>query len=159
MLEFELDRLINNTYPCECTGSPYVSSHHGHIITGNLSIINNDALKELILKGPKYREPKKIAWGTDKKIIMEAIENYSKSWANKENTTVSVLDDWVAEIRNIINNKIKRLQKQTKQPPDPILQNPAVQACLNTLHEKYVFAPADKAANNVIIICKHFYLN
>ena len=30
---------------------------------------------------------------------------------------------------------------------------------MEKLHSKYVFAPADKAANNVIIICKRYYVD
>ena len=48
------------------------------------------------------------------------------------------------------------MQKQTKQPPDSILINEDVKTCLYQLHDKYVFAPADKAVNNVIIMCKQF---
>lgn len=29
--------------------------------------------------------------------------------------------------------------------------------CLEVLHKKYVFVPADKACNNVVIICKGHY--
>ena len=29
---------------------------------------------------------------------------------------------------------------------------------LKLLHDKYVFVPADKAANNVIIVCNKYYL-
>ena len=30
---------------------------------------------------------------------------------------------------------------------------------LNKLHENYVLVPADKAANNVIMVCKKYYLD
>ena len=36
--------------------------------------------------------------------------------------------------------------------------NADVKACLSDLHSKYVFVPADKAPNNVIIICKWYYI-
>ena len=29
---------------------------------------------------------------------------------------------------------------------------------LSELHEKYVLVPADKAANNVLVVCKKYYL-
>ena len=38
-----------------------------------------------------------------------------------------------------------------------MLQNVDVKACLSDLHNKYVFVPADKAPNNIIIICKRYY--
>ena len=33
-----------------------------------------------------------------------------------------------------------------------------VKACLSDLHNKYVFVPADKAPNNIMIICKRYYI-
>ena len=38
------------------------------------------------------------------------------------------------------------------------LQNVDVKAYLSGLHNKYVFVPADKAPNNIIIICKKYYI-
>ena len=65
---------------------------------------------------------------------------------------VSVLDEWDDDSKNI-----HELQKQTIQLPYPALHNNDVKTCLEQLHDKYVYAPAVKAANNVIIIYKHFY--
>ena len=39
-----------------------------------------------------------------------------------------------------------------------MLQNADIKACLSDLHNKYVFVPADKASNNIIIICKRYYI-
>ena len=39
-----------------------------------------------------------------------------------------------------------------------MLQNVDVKACLYDLHNKYVFVSADKAPNNIIIICKRYYI-
>ena len=39
-----------------------------------------------------------------------------------------------------------------------MLQNVDVKACLFDLHNKYVFVPADKGPNNIIIICKRYYI-
>ena len=155
--EFVLDDYIKGKYSCPCHNSPYVSGHHGHIITGNLSIIPNDALRKLISKGPKYREQNKIAWGKDKKIIMDSVEKYALKWSKKDKFNVSVLDDWISEIKDIVSSKIKTLRKRIKQPPHPVLKSQEVESCLQSMHSNYVFAPADKASNNVIIICKQFY--
>ena len=45
-----------------------------------------------------------------------------------------------------------------KQPTGKELHNADVKACLSDLHNKSVFVPADKAPNNVIIICKRYYI-
>ena len=38
------------------------------------------------------------------------------------------------------------------------MQNVDAKACQSDLHNKYVFVPADKAPNNVIIVCKRYYI-
>ena len=74
------------------------------------------------MKGPKFRERNNFIWGKDKNIILEAVENHSKSGARKEKTHVSLLDEWIEEIRTIVNrnkytgNKIIQYNCQT----DPI---------------------------------------
>ena len=50
--EFELDRFMENGYPCDCQNSLFLSGYHGHVITGNLSIVSNEALRGLNSKGP-----------------------------------------------------------------------------------------------------------
>ena len=40
----------------------------------------------------------------------------------------------------------------------PILNDPSVRECLNNIHERFVVVPADKAPNNIIFICKAYYL-
>ena len=51
--------------------------------------------------------------------------------------------------------KQRRLNKRKKQ----VLRNKVHLDSLNSLHEKYVLVPADKAANNVIVVCKMYYLD
>ena len=53
---------------------------------------------------------------------------------------------------------ISKLKQNLKQPTGKMLQNVDVKACLADLHNKYVFVPADKVPNNIIIICKRYYI-
>ena len=45
-----------------------------------------------------------------------------------------------------------------KQPPSKILDNEDVQSYLKMFHQRFVLVPADKASNNIIIICKPYYI-
>ena len=45
---------------CNKYGHSFINNHYGHIITGDLNIVSNERLRQLISKGPKYREPKQI---------------------------------------------------------------------------------------------------
>ena len=61
-------------------------------------------------------------------------------------------------VKSQIEDCISKLKQNFKQPTGKVLQNADVKACLSDLHNKYVFVPADKAPNNIIIICKRYYI-
>ena len=70
----------------------------------------------------------------------------------------SVLSSWKEMVKGQIEERISKLKQNFKQPTGKVLQNADVKACLSDLHNKYVFVPADKAPNNIIIICKRYYI-
>ena len=43
-----------------CASFPFIYNLAGHVITGNLKIINNTSLRDVFAKGLKNREPKSI---------------------------------------------------------------------------------------------------
>ena len=43
----------NTCFPCSCHNSEFKNNFHGHIITGDLRIVQNDKLRNLLRKGPK----------------------------------------------------------------------------------------------------------
>ena len=57
-----------------------------------------------------------------------------------------------------IEERISKINQNFKQPTSKVLQNVDEKACISDLHNKYVFVPADKAPNNIIIICKRYYI-
>ena len=60
-------------------------------------------------------------------------------------------------VKGQIEERISKLKQDLKQPSGKVLQNADVKACLSDLHYKYVFVPADKAPNSIMIICKRYY--
>ena len=61
-----------NNFPYNCTTSPFTDPNHGHIVTGDICIVQNE-LKNLLCKGSKYREPVSINFSyfrTNKKIAL-----------------------------------------------------------------------------------------
>ena len=57
--------MITRTYEtgiisCNCSNSEYLNHHHGHVITWNLQIIENEKLRKIISKGPNHRESRTI---------------------------------------------------------------------------------------------------
>ena len=78
-------------------------------------------------------------------------------WAKREMVELSVLSSWKEMVKGQTEKRTSKLKHNFKQPTGKVLQNADVKACLSDLHNKYVFVPADKAPNNIIIICKRYY--
>ena len=62
---------------CECNTSSHLYQPYDHVITGNLSIIPNSESRDLIAKGPKYREPCKVDWDKNLSLLCEAVDQYA----------------------------------------------------------------------------------
>ena len=147
-----------NPSQCECNTSSHLYQPYGHVITDDLSIIPNSKLRDLIAKGPKYREPCKVDWDKNLSLLCEAVDQHALQWAKREIVELSVLSSWKEMIKGQIEERISKLKQNFKQPTGKVLQNVDVKACLSDLHNKYVFVPADKAPNNIIILCKRYYI-
>ena len=156
--DLDYHQFHNNPSQCECNTSSHLYQQYGHVITGDLSIIPNFKLRDLIAKGPKYREPCKVDWDKNLSLLCEAVDQYALQWAKREIVELSVLSSWQEMVKGQIEERISKLKLNFKQPTGKVLQNADVKACLSDLHSKYVFVPADKAPNNVIIIYKRYYI-
>ena len=111
------------------------------------------AVGRAILKGPNYREQ------TDNiKLIFTVTENYAKRWAKKESQEYECLQDWVQHVKQMVRSKVNSLRKTVEFKRQGILELNSVKECSKELQEKYVFVPADKAANNIIVVCTRYYL-
>ena len=60
-------------------------------------------------------------------------------------------------VKRQIVEHISKLKQNFKEPTGKVLQNADIKACLPDLHYKYDFVPANKAPNNIIIICRRYY--
>ena len=88
---------------CSCNSSPYKYSPSGHVITGDLNIVDNLSLRSIFAKGPKYREPQSINWKYNFKPLMDAVEDYARKWIKREHDTeLDSLSEWIKAIRSQI---------------------------------------------------------
>jgi len=146
---------------CDCQNSEYINEHHGHIITGDLRIIRNKKLRKLICKGPNYREPKTINLKKCRDgIALGLAEFVNKISSSCQNVRIEDMLPWQNKILEKVDAKIISLVRKIKpQKTNPILKQTEVLEYLAELHKKYVLVPIDKAANNVAIICKKYYVD
>ena len=135
--------------------STYRPCCHG----GTLPVSLTKDYGHFLKKGPKYRLPSRIDFTKCRSIVEEALQTYFKRWCKKEGVGVHALNDWKNEFLRIVDIRIENCTTHPhlyKQPPSFSVK--ALKRKMEKSHSKYVFAPADKAANNVIIIWKRYYV-
>ena len=144
---------------CDCKISEYFYRPAGHVLTGDLRIIEDRVLRKLISKGPSFREQNNLNWQLNLKICAKAVKEYKNKWANKEGVDRHVLGEWEGTVLSLLKSKIAKLKGKygTKVKFKQVLRDRAHLGYLKAFQDKYVLVPADKAGNNVIIICKQYY--
>ena len=93
-ISMTLNSESNSLYPCTCKESLHSDPHHGHVVTGDLRIIENSKLRKLFSKGPNYRENKTINYHKCKTEIYKALDACVSKMAVKYNLDVEAFDRW-----------------------------------------------------------------
>ena len=156
--QLDFQGLSQNLPPCNCSDSQFLYAPCGHIVTGDLNIVRNVKLRDLLSKGPKYREPVSYSWHQNFSIIMDACEEYARRWAKKEDVEVDTLSEWIKSIADVLKRRIRRLKHSVNTRHESIFSDPDVVRELSRLHENFVIVPADKASNNYTFVCKRHYI-
>ena len=74
---------LSNPQTCQCKESKFCYEPYGHVIIGDLRVIENARLRELVAKGPKYREPNRVNWKATETMCLESIDLYAKKLVQK----------------------------------------------------------------------------
>ena len=70
------------------------------------------------------------------------------------------MKEWKLSIFNSVDKRIKFYSQNTNLlPPKPKSSFRHLKQCFQEFHRKYVLVPADKAANNVVVVCRLRYIN
>ena len=67
------------------------------------------------------------------------------------------MSDWVRTIRSLVQGRIHKLKNCVNSRPKSVFKDQEAVKCLSSLHDKYVIVPADKASNNIVVVCKSYY--
>ena len=158
-----LDHYDENNISCQCQTSIFKDNHHGHIISGDFRIIENEALRNILKKGPKYRLPQKINWTEDKTTIVDFLDTYIDKWILKEKKNdnnrldKSCLKNWKDQILEIVDQKINSGKLKFRKTWSLKIEG-NLKKELERLKENYVITVTDKAQNNILFTCKYFYI-
>ena len=153
----DIDNIILNPPTCSCSSFNY--SPAGHVITGDVNIVENEDLRSLISKGPKFREPRSFNWRQNFISIMNSVEDYARRWVKYEKEELDTLSEWIKSIRRILKSRIRHIRRKVRTIYPSVFRKPEVINELDRLHEEYVLVPADKACNNIVFVCKAHYYN
>ena len=69
------------------------------------------------------------------------------------------LSEWKDHLKELVTDCISNLKGHFKSPKCKVLDQPDVKDILHKLQTNYALVPADKAANNVIIVCKKYCID
>ena len=89
-------------------------------------------------------------------MLLGSIDLYAKNWSKREQVELKYLAEWKDQLKELVADCISNLKGHFKSPKCKVLDQPDLKDTLHKLHANYV--PADKAANNVIIVCKKYYI-
>ena len=146
--------------PCRCANfdKKFCDPNHKHIVTGDLSIISNSLLRNLIGKGPNFREPVKVDFDVARSCILDGLSTLIETLSESKKKSKISFIPWQDKIMEIVDNKIHFTSLKFK-PSEPVsvLKDPEAMKVLKKLQNNFVFVPIDKASNNVAIICKQYY--
>ena len=154
-----VSKYLSNPQTCQCNESKFCYEPHGHVITGDLRVIENARLRELVDKGPKYREPSRVNWKATETMFLESVDLYAKNWSKREQVELKYLSEWKDQLKELVADRISDLKGHFKSPKCKVLDQPDVKDTLQKLHANYVSVPADESANNVIIVCKKYCID
>ena len=144
-----------STLSCDCSSSRFVDQTHNHIITGDLDIIDNVSLKNLVMKGLNYRDQVPPSIPKTLVSIKDALNIYISKLSEKVHKPVVMFEEWKLAVMSKVT---QCLENRKPFKFNSVLTNNDVIRELNKLHTNYVLVPTDKASNNVTIVCKKFYL-
>ena len=126
MQDLSIDDFKSKPRDCSCSSSPFNYSPIGHVITGDISIVDNTKLRDILTKGPKFREPQPINWNYNFKLFMDAVKDYARQWAKREKEQLESLSEWIQSIRSLILSRINSLRGVMSTNTSSIFKDPEV---------------------------------
>ena len=147
---------------CVCSQfSEFIHIDCGHVVTGNLDIVRNVKLRNILSKGPKFKEPRTIDFDENHRTVLENVKLFLVNWSSKEQVPLENLNGWYIEFERLMCLQTadlkSRYSKGLKQ--QSVFEDKLVIEELDFFKAHFVLCPVDKASKNVAIICRNFYIS
>ena len=89
----------------------------GHILTGNLKIIPDSRIRNIISKGPKYRFPSNIDFNKYREEIAAALKEFGNRCCKREYVEHKAPNEWKLSILKLVNKRISFYSQNTNLLP------------------------------------------
>ena len=95
-----------------------------------------------------------------KECIQTEIEKFIQKQSVKNKMSPVLYQEWKEEVLKTLDEEIKKCKEKYRydNKARPVLWDAESIAYLNELQQNYFIVPVDKAAQNIVIICKKFYI-
>ena len=81
------------------------------------------------------------------------MNDYSTRWCKREHVESNAFNNWKLKIFNIIDERVLFYSNNLDLlPPKPKLSFPYLKQGIQEFHRTCVLVPADKAANNIVVV-------
>ena len=105
------------------------------------------------LKVLYYKFPPNIDFSKCRREIAASLNDISNRWCKRENVEPDALQEWKINILKIIDTLISFYSPNTHLlPPKPKSSFRNLKRGIQDFQMNYVLVPADKAANNVVVV-------
>ena len=85
--------------------------------------------------------------------IVGSLNKFCNRWCKREHVECVALKDWKLNVFKIIDRRISFYSQNTNMLPcKPKISYRYLKSGIKEFHRKYVLVPADKAANNVVVV-------
>ena len=123
------------------------------MITGNLNVIPDARVRNIISKGPKYRFPSNIDFLKCHREIAASLNGFSNRLCKWENVEPDALKGWKLNILKNIDTHISFYSRYTHLLPLRLKSSfRHLKRGIQDFHMNYVLVPADKTAYNSVVV-------
>ena len=91
---------------CECATSPLNHSHFGHVITGDLNIIEEPQLRKICSFGTKFRDIPRLDLSSIKEQFKNDVTSLMRKISKKFKIAVSNLRKWKKSIIDAFEHRL-----------------------------------------------------
>ena len=134
---------------CGSLESPFETKlfhFHGKFPENQHKLSNNQVFQVI-------RFPVPIDFKSCREEIAGALQEFCNRWCKREHVESNALNSWKLNIFKIIDGRISfYCNNLDLLPPKPKFTFRHLKKGIQEFHRKFVLAPADKAANNVVVV-------